>query len=57
MTALFPSQTVATQEVLSMEEKFMGGTGINLTPPPSPFVRPEAVMHAKKLIEDVAGHL
>lgn len=33
-TAFPPSITVAEKEVLSVEEKFQGGTGINLTPPP-----------------------
>jgi len=32
--ALHPSITVATSHVLSIEEKFQGGTGINITPPP-----------------------
>ena len=32
----------------------MGGTGINLTPPPAPFVRPEAVDNARKSIEKVS---
>lgn len=30
-----PSVTVAAHRVLSLEEKFQGGTGINLTPPPA----------------------
>jgi D-alanine--D-alanine ligase len=32
--ALSPSITVAEGAVLSLEEKFQGGTGVNLTPPP-----------------------
>lgn len=32
--ALQPSITVADGHVLSVEEKFQGGTGVNLTPPP-----------------------
>lgn len=32
--ALSPSITVSADAVLSVEEKFQGGTGINLTPPP-----------------------
>lgn len=31
---LNPSLTVAEGEVLSVEEKFQGGTGVNITPPP-----------------------
>jgi D-alanine-D-alanine ligase-like ATP-grasp enzyme len=34
LRALSPSITVADGEVLSVEEKFQGGTGVNLTPPP-----------------------
>ena len=33
-TAFNPSITVASGAVLSVEEKFQGGTGVNLTPPP-----------------------
>ena len=33
-TAFHPSITVAENHVLSVEEKFQGGTGINITPPP-----------------------
>jgi D-alanine--D-alanine ligase len=36
MRAFQPSVTVARQAVLSVEEKFMGGTGVNITPPPAP---------------------
>jgi len=32
--ALDPSITVAENHVLSVEEKFQGGTGVNITPPP-----------------------
>ncbi len=32
--SLPPSITVAANAVLSLEEKFQGGTGVNLTPPP-----------------------
>jgi D-alanine--D-alanine ligase len=33
--AMNPSLTVAKTGVLSLEEKFQGGTGVNLTPPPT----------------------
>ncbi|KAL9256034.1 D-alanine--D-alanine ligase-like protein [Drosera capensis] len=40
MHALSPSSTVKESgEVLSLEEKFQGGTGINLTPPPASIMR------------------
>jgi len=60
MEALHPSLTVALDGVLSLEEKFMGGTGINLTPPPSPplgRVAPEAVAACRQRIAAVANTL
>jgi len=33
-----PSQTVASDMILTLEEKFMGGHGINITPPPSNYI-------------------
>ncbi len=55
--ALNPSQTIASQEILSLEEKFMGGTGINLTPPPEQYVKPETVRGVRERIEQVAHAL
>ncbi len=52
--ALNPSLTVAEGEVLSVEEKFQGGTGINLTPPPEEFVSAKVLAKAKKSAEKVA---
>ncbi len=57
MKAMNPSQTIASQTILSLEEKFMGGTGINLTPPPFKYVNPGAVGEVKKHIENVANIL
>jgi hypothetical protein len=60
MTAMNPSITVASSGILSLEEKFMGGTGVNITPPPAPplgRVRPEAVHRAKERIARVANAL
>ncbi len=51
--ALSPSLTVAEGEVLSLEEKFQGGTGVNLTPPPEKFVKPKILNRVKKSIERV----
>ncbi len=47
LTALPPSITVAQETVLSLEEKFQGGTGINITPPPVEIIS-EAVQAALK---------
>ncbi|MFA6024041.1 MAG: hypothetical protein WC777_02390 [Candidatus Gracilibacteria bacterium] len=52
--ALSPSLTIAEGEVLSVEEKFQGGTGINLTPPPEKYVKPAVLARVKKSIEKVA---
>jgi D-alanine--D-alanine ligase len=46
-----PSVTVADNAVLSLEEKFQGGTGINFTPPPENIVKPELVGIIKKNME------
>lgn len=55
--ALNPSLTVALGHVLSLEEKFQGGTGINITPPPTPHVTPTALSSAKRRIEIAATAL
>jgi len=55
--ALSPSLTVAEGEVLSVEEKFQGGTGVNLTPPPEEFVSHSAVKKIKHSAEIVAKTL
>jgi len=52
--SLNPSVTVADNAVLSLEEKFQGGTGINLTPPPEHIVKPELVEKIKKNMEIAA---
>ncbi len=57
LRAMSPSLTVAVGNILSLEEKFQGGTGINITPPPTPYVKPSAVKKAKERIEMVAKKL
>lgn len=58
MRSFTPSLTVKQSgEVLSLEEKFQGGTGINLTPPPESIVAPAAVDGAKRRAEQVATSL
>lgn len=57
LRALSPSITVAEGSVLSLEEKFQGGTGVNITPPPSPFVPERSLTVAKRNIEIVAKKL
>lgn len=49
--SLNPSITVAEGAVLSLEEKFQGGTGVNLTPPPESILTKEQTNKIKKLIE------
>ena len=55
--ALFPSITIAEGAVLSLEEKFQGGTGINLTPPPHELITEESVIRIRTLIESAAKAL
>ncbi len=57
LRSMHPSLTVAAAEVLSLEEKFQGGTGINITPPPEPFVKYKVVKAAMKRLERVAEAL
>ncbi|XP_073396782.1 uncharacterized protein [Physcomitrium patens] len=58
MHALNPSITVKeTGSILTLEEKFQGGTGINLTPPPPSLATEEAIAGCKKRIEIVARTL
>ncbi len=52
--ALNPSATIAEGEVLSVEEKFQGGTGINLTPPPAEITKSKVVSRARQLTEKLA---
>jgi len=55
--ALSPSITVAAGAVLSLEEKFQGGTGINITPPPAEVFSPQQVEQIKHGIEKTAAAL
>lgn len=55
--ALSPSLTVSHSHVLSLEEKFQGGTGVNITPPPQPYVTKKAIENAKRYIEISANAL
>ena len=55
--ALSPSITIAESSILSVEEKFQGGTGINITPPSEEIVAVAVIERAKKSIEKVAKKL
>ncbi len=57
MKAMNPSLTVASGHILSLEEKFQGGTGVNITPPPQPYVKASATKKAKERMEKVAKAL
>ena len=58
MHSLNPSITVKEDgDILSLDEKFQGGTGINLTPPPPSIVSAEALRAAKRRFERVAEEL
>jgi len=57
LKALSPSITVAIGNVLSLEEKFQGGTGVNITPPPQPYVKLSAIKKAQVRMKKVAEAL
>lgn len=49
-----PSITIASNKILTIEEKFQGGTGINITPPPKNIMSEEFVSVIKKNVEKAA---
>lgn len=55
--AFNPSITIAEGAVLSLEEKFQGGTGINLTPPPEEIIKPKALMNSRILAEKLSNKI
>ncbi|XP_038903730.1 uncharacterized protein LOC120090245 isoform X2 [Benincasa hispida] len=58
MHSLSPSVTVKESgDILSLEEKFQGGTGINLTPPPLSIISNESLEKCKQHIELIANAL
>ena len=57
LRALSPSLTVAEGAVLSVEEKFQGGTGINMTPPPEEIVSPKVLQKVKRNVQLAAEKL
>lgn len=57
MKSLSPSLTVTEGAVLSVEEKFQGGTGINITPPPAEIIGAKQLAAVKQRIEIAAARL
>jgi D-alanine--D-alanine ligase len=55
--AFHPSITVAESHVLSVEEKFQGGTGINITPPPEDLLPKDVLKKVQKSVCRVAEAL
>ncbi len=55
--ALHPSITVAEGSVLSLEEKFQGGTGVNLTPPPRTILSAQLNDKIREGVAHMARHL
>ena len=51
---LSPSITIAEQSILSVEEKFQGGTGVNLTPPPPSIMKSVIVKKIRSRMEELA---
>lgn len=54
LKALSPSITVAEEAVLSLAEKFQGGTGVNLTPPPADLISPDQSRTIRRAVEQAA---
>jgi len=50
LRALSPSLTVAEGTLLTVEEKFQGGTGINITPPPESIIKKEGLKEIREKI-------
>lgn len=55
--ALYPSITVAVSSILSVEEKFQGGTGVNITPPPEDLISKAALSGIQKRFEKLSLYL
>ena len=55
--ALNPSITIADSGVLSLEEKFQGGTGVNITPPPEYIINSELVENLKRDTEKLCERI
>ncbi len=49
--SFYPSITVAENKILTIEEKFQGGTGVNLTPPPENIISESFIEKIRKNIE------
>ncbi len=56
-TVFDPSITIAEGEVLTVEEKFQGGTGINITPPPPAIVKQKALKRSKEIVRKIVRHI
>jgi D-alanine--D-alanine ligase len=54
LNILNPSITVAEHDVLTLEEKFQGGTGVNITPPPPSIIPSNVIKGVKAKIKIVA---
>ncbi len=55
--ALSPSIAIAEGAVLSLEEKFQGGTGVNLTPPPETLFTQVQTENIRRAVEESASAL
>ncbi len=55
--AFNPSITISEGEVLTVEEKFQGGTGVNITPPPEDIVKKSILASVKRRIEKLAKEI
>ena len=53
--SLSPSITISERNILSLEEKFQGGTGINLTPPPDTIISQHQLQLIKNGVIEIAS--
>ncbi|MDR1561260.1 MAG: hypothetical protein LBS23_02805 [Holosporaceae bacterium] len=56
-SSMNPSITIAKNAILALEEKFQGGTGVNITPPPENIVAAEDRRLIKQSVETVSKAL
>lgn len=57
LRAFNPSITIAEGEVLTVEEKFQGGTGVNITPPPVSIIKSHVLTKIKMRIQMIASKI
>jgi D-alanine--D-alanine ligase len=57
LCVLPPSVILANKKILSLEEKFQGGTGVNITPPPQTLVNADIIHSLSDRLARIAKYL